>query len=319
MPKEVKTKKAAKAAIPKSLDTFFGFTILPVLVAENTRHYMYLKKHESRNATELLPNNRSLFVLNLPVDTTDDHLRQLFGDSGTIKRIFYHNGVAADTVYDSDCSDEEEFGVVEASPEKKEKESKKSKKRKNLERRKEEEEAPIELRKVLHTGSSAHIVFAHTKMLEAALNTARDRVWTAGENVNVQSLGFDRYMLRFSVSRPDPAKLQQKVDSFMMKFKANEYEQERLALERMNQMDDDGFVVVTRNKKVKTSDGTTSVSTFKGESFDVNKVKKKELENFYRFQLREKKQNELVELRKKFEEDKEKIAVLKQSRKFKPF
>ncbi|KAI9018630.1 ribosomal RNA-processing protein 7-domain-containing protein [Phycomyces nitens] len=313
MPKEVKTKKAVKATKPKALDTFFGFTILPVLVAENCRHYMYMKKHESRTATELLPKDRSLFVLNLPVDTTDDHLRQIFSDAGIIKRIIYHDGVAADAAYDSDCSDEEEFGAEQAPVEKKT--SKKSKKRKNEEK----EEAPMELRRVLHTGSSAHIVFAHSKMLETAFNTARDRVWTAGEKANVQSLGFERYMLRFAVSRPDPAMLQRKVDSFMMKFKANEYEKERLALERMNQMDDDGFVVVTRNKKVKTSDGNTSVSTFKGESFDASKVKKKELENFYRFQLREKKQNELVELRKKFEEDKEKIALLKQSRKFKPF
>lgn len=45
----------------------------------------------------------------------------------------------------------------------------------------------------------------------------------------------------------------------------------------------------------------------------------KELTNFYRFQIREQKQKKLFDLRKKFEEDREKVAVMKAGRKFKPF
>ena len=41
--------------------------------------------------------------------------------------------------------------------------------------------------------------------------------------------------------------------------------------------------------------------------------------NFYRFQIREEKVKKLDVLRKKFEEDKEKIAAMKAQRKFKPF
>ena len=40
--------------------------------------------------------------------------------------------------------------------------------------------------------------------------------------------------------------------------------------------------------------------------------------NFYSFQIRESKKNKIVEMRKKFEEDKQKINRMKQERKFKP-
>ena len=44
-----------------------------------------------------------------------------------------------------------------------------------------------------------------------------------------------------------------------------------------------------------------------------------ELQNFYRFQMREQKRNQLAELRKRFEEDKLQVAKMKEARKFKPF
>jgi ribosomal RNA-processing protein 7 len=45
----------------------------------------------------------------------------------------------------------------------------------------------------------------------------------------------------------------------------------------------------------------------------------KELKNFYRFQMREEKTKKLGDLRKKFEEDKQRVAQMKASRSFKPF
>ncbi|XP_026681512.1 ribosomal RNA-processing protein 7 homolog A-like [Diaphorina citri] len=54
-------------------------------------------------------------------------------------------------------------------------------------------------------------------------------------------------------------------------------------------------------------------------SKERNKRSKKQLLNFYTFQIKESKMNHLESLRKKFEEDKQKIDVLKKSRRFKPF
>lgn len=47
-------------------------------------------------------------------------------------------------------------------------------------------------------------------------------------------------------------------------------------------------------------------------------AKQKLLPNFYRFQQREKRRDELLELREQFENDKRKIQELKAARKFKP-
>jgi ribosomal RNA-processing protein 7 len=103
------------------------------------------------------------------------------------------------------------------------------------------------------------------------------------------------HVLAFELSRPDHSELQQQVDSYMMKFKENEYQKERDLLDRMNKMDEDGFVVVSRHKKKRNTDGeiqVTATSSASASSYDPTKAKKKkELVDFYRFQLREKKQN----------------------------
>ena len=47
--------------------------------------------------------------------------------------------------------------------------------------------------------------------------------------------------------------------------------------------------------------------------------KNTELKGFYRFQIKEEKIKDLENLRKKFAEDKERVAKMKEQRKFKPF
>ncbi len=49
------------------------------------------------------------------------------------------------------------------------------------------------------------------------------------------------------------------------------------------------------------------------------KRKRKELDNFYKFQMRDAKLQRIEDLKSKFEGDKEKQLKMKQERKFKPF
>jgi len=49
------------------------------------------------------------------------------------------------------------------------------------------------------------------------------------------------------------------------------------------------------------------------------KKKKNELLDFYRFQMRQSKREDIAELRRKFEEDKAKIEKMKALRKFRPY
>lgn len=49
------------------------------------------------------------------------------------------------------------------------------------------------------------------------------------------------------------------------------------------------------------------------------KQRKEGILDFYRFQRREARRNEVLELQQKFEEDKKRIAKMKAARKFRPF
>ncbi|KAI8991580.1 ribosomal RNA-processing protein 7-domain-containing protein [Mycotypha africana] len=266
----------------KQLEEFQGFKVLPVIMSESDksiRHYFYMKKHESKSLVDEDIRDRTLFLLNLPADTTDRHLRKLF------------KGHSIDQITYSDSGS-----------------------------------SKIELRKLFTGGSSAHIVFTTDQDLEDVLNMRRvEKKWAKEDEETDQPLGLQRYVLAYNLSRPNAKDLQHEVDSFMMKFKADEYRKERERLERMNKMDEDGFTLVVNHKKAKTTDGTIHVGAISAEAAEAQKEyyaqkqKKKELVNFYRFQMREQKQKELKDLRRKFEEDKEKIARLKQSRKFKPY
>ncbi|KAG0167418.1 Ribosomal RNA-processing protein 7 A [Apophysomyces sp. BC1034] len=312
MSKKKESTKISKAS--KRLDEYCGYKIVPVIVKDRCRHYLYMKKHVLRSSSELAATDRTLFIVNLPADATDDHLKHLFSAYGRIQRIIYHNRPSSFGLTDGNSDSEDELPAVVIPS----KTSLKNRKRKAG--KEQPETSETRLQTILHSGASAHVVFDSPKDLKSVLEMPRVELkWMTDKKATVPVLGFERYVLSYNLARPDAQQLQQQVDSFMLKFKASEYEKEREVLERMNKMDEDGFVVVTRHKKAKTTDGSISVAAVSADSIDLQKAQQRELFDFYRFQVREKKQNELIELRKRFEDDKQKIAKLKQSRKFKPF
>lgn len=78
----------------------------------------------------------------------------------------------------------------------------------------------------------------------------------------------------------------------MEKFERSEYEAQQAALARHNVMDEDGFTLVTRaGSKGQNSDGVISITAAKAEDVKNLKPKKKELQDFYRFQMREAKRD----------------------------
>ncbi|CAJ0647567.1 19335_t:CDS:2 [Entrophospora sp. SA101] len=177
-------------------------------------------------------------------------------------------------------------------------------------------------------GSPAHIIFQSSDGLSKALNMVQKRrIWSAidekvkekGEK-HVPKLGLSKWIQEYYSLYTDPKDLQAKIDDFMLNFEKTEQKKRKELEERLNKPDEDGFITVTRvGKRSVNTDGKISVTAIKPEDVKNLKPKNKELDDFYRFQLRETKRNKLVELRKKFEEDKQKIAKLKESRGFKPY
>lgn len=92
--------------------------------------------------------------------------------------------------------------------------------------------------------------------------------------------------------RPEHSVLQAKVDDYMDKFERSEYEAQQAAQARLNVMDEDGFTVVTSaGNKGYNTDGVIRIQAIKAEEAKNIKPKKKELQDFYRFQMREAKRD----------------------------
>ena len=175
---------AAVAAAQNSdpdLQEFNGFKALPVLVAKNCRHYIYIKKHETRITTDNT-SDRSLFVLNLPVDTTDSHLQEIFNQFGQIESIQYPGNKLPD-------SEEEE-------PKKKKKY--RTKKQQQEDEEAERQQKAAHLRRIFESGSFAHVVFKSSEDLDRVLDMPhQDKKWKA--ETKQQPLGLKRKFKKFSI------------------------------------------------------------------------------------------------------------------------
>ena len=171
----------------------------------------------------------------------------------------------------------------------------------------------------------AHVIFDKKKTLKLVMQ-ATDQMYADINNNLKQNWGLevihenfgssdilDMYMLKDT----DPVELQLEVDTIMADFELGEKaaieERERKLLEA----DADGFMMVKPRKKRKRVEATSSRRGSGGPR--TRKKKTYELKNFYSHQKREEKREKLYELRQKFEEDKEKVAAMKEARKFKPF
>ncbi|GLC33919.1 hypothetical protein PLESTB_000817900 [Pleodorina starrii] len=138
--------------------------------------------------------------------------------------------------------------------------------------------------------------------------------------------GVKAWVHEFKAARPGNDVLQRQIDDWMDEFDA---EQERKARERQAAMGEDGWTVVVRAKGrkrtreedgVKVMTGGVAVNAAAAAAAAAAKDDKAGgLGDFYRFQRRERRRNELVELRQRFEDDRRRLAQLKAARNFKPF
>lgn len=118
----------------------------------------------------------------------------------------------------------------------------------------------------------------------------------------------------------------------MRDYEEAEESERKLRDKRSREADEDGFILVKQRGKKKRRDADTSKrgtgaprsrggNSGVGDEMDGKNKKKGtgQLQNFYRFQIREQKSKKLRDLRKKFEEDKAKIATMKAQRRFNPY
>lgn len=165
---------------------------------------------------------------------------------------------------------------------------------------------------------TAYIVFRNESSLENAVELCEDTVLVIDTPDNRCLTGIEKWCKEYNDSLCNEAELKKDIEDYM-----NNYDQTvamRIAKEKAAAESRDGWVTVTGKKKRGQFALARKESTInKLQNVDEQKKKKKQLLNFYTFQIREAKKQNLAELRKKFELDKKRLQELKSKRTFKPF
>jgi ribosomal RNA-processing protein 7 len=302
------------------------YTILPLSIPPSSAypkpatHTLYLRPHAPKIPTE--NDSRSLFVVNIPIDSTAAHFRAVFVSligAGRIESITFEHEKQAPSPPSQ---------AIEVT-------AKKVKKRKRMATEEatevEAELPPVWDRELRRSGSTAVVVFVDQKSVELVLKAVRKLhkspskerewpVWGEGVEDKVPALGSARYLTHHKMRYPDPAMLQMNVDAFMTNWNKREEEKARLAKRQRNMPDEDGFITVTRGGRT----GPARMEDAEAKRLELEEKEKKKREElsekpFYRFQLREIRKVEQAELVKRFEEDKARLLSMKEKRgKFRP-
>ncbi|KAI3530937.1 MOSC domain-containing protein [Colletotrichum filicis] len=302
-----------------------GFLLLPVKLPAlpscpiTALHEIRVRRNAPRIPTEI--DDRSLFLKNVPVDSTEAHFRQVFSalvGPGRFESIAFEddrkNAAAVDPVNAAKI-----MGL--------------GKKRKRGEqeaedRAREEEIARLPetwTRRLRKSGSSAIALFADEKSVELVLKAMRKAnkttkfpVWGQGVSEDEPELGSEWVSAHIQLSRCDKAATQKSVHAFFNVFNRKEKEAAEMAKRLRNEPDEDGFVTVVRGGRVAPANKNEAEEA-RQKMIDRASKKKDETTDFYRFQLRERRKAEQAAMLKRFDEDKKKVDAMKEKRgKFRP-
>ena len=289
-----------------------GFIALPIQFKpsrsfpEPVTHYMYLRPDEPK-----LPSpeaSRSLFLVNIPVTSTAEHLKHLFATqllAGRVERVDFA---------DSTFTPKPLTQHVQI--------AKNSKKRKrvtssDLEIQLQDAVLPETWDRTIHPcGSQAVVVFVDRPSMEASLKAAKKAVklgtsitWGEGIEHRTPPLGLKRYGAHQALCYPSRQELLSSVDSYMSAYGRLEEARSREEAKKRQQPDEDGFITVTKGAR----GGVVRKEDAK-ELGEKQKEKEKGIENFYRFQMRERRKEEQGRMMRQFEEDKKKVEEMRRRR-----
>ncbi|KAF9480187.1 hypothetical protein BDN70DRAFT_877942 [Pholiota conissans] len=303
-----------------------GFTVLPIKYSSTATHYLYARSHVSKaDARKVLPEGRTLFLVNVPPDATERELVLFFKHSGTVEKVIFNFEVKEPHHEDSDSEDGE--GDEDAMDE--DAADEQPRKRRKTQPPAAPAVIPLPAQPLRHfrkTGSSAYVIFLDSSSLERALaSTSKPRAWPKSSE---EPSGLAHYRALYDSLRPPLDAVRAFADSSIELYEYELAKSKQKSKYRKGEavVDEDGFTLVTRGGAYgKTLGGGVGVASKRfqrsGETARNrgNKKAKKEKEGFYAFQKAEKQRSNLIELKRKWEEDKVKVEKLKAARRFKPY
>ncbi|KAJ8687755.1 hypothetical protein QAD02_023549 [Eretmocerus hayati] len=167
---------------------------------------------------------------------------------------------------------------------------------------------------------TAYVVFKKEVSLDKALSLQQEYTLTLSTADAPVATGITKWCREYNESLIKEADLKKTIEDYMHGYDQREtkrLEDENAAAETV---DDEGWTTITGKKKRGQFALARKESTIqKVQLKEEGKKHKKQLLNFYTFQIREAKKQNLADLRKKFELDKKKLEQIKAKRKFKPF
>ncbi|GMM29479.1 Rrp7 protein [Martiniozyma asiatica (nom. inval.)] len=120
----------------------------------------------------------------------------------------------------------------------------------------------------------------------------------------------------------EPIALEAEIAQTMANFESQEHEASNEVQQMRNIVDEDGFtLVVGSNKKTRSQilGGVRRLDDLKQADNLKQKEKERKKVDFYRFQIRERKKQEMGQLLNKFKKDQEKVKEMRERRKFRPY
>jgi ribosomal RNA-processing protein 7 len=310
--------------------TIGDFSVLPVSIPplpsfpKNVVHYLYVRRNTPKIPTAT--DARSLFLTNVPVDSTEAHLRALFASLVGAGR--FESATFEDERKDAHSQSQSPLDAAQpAHVTRLLQAHSKKRKREDGEAERAREEAAAHLpntwtRPLRRSGSTAVVQLADEKSVEQVLKaiakthkTKKYPTW-GGDNLpegKVPPLGSVWLKAHNKLSYPDRDALQASVDAFSALFARREQEAAEIAKRLRNEPDEDGFVTVTRGGRAAPA-SRNEAEEAKRKMLEKQEKKKEELTNFYRFQLRERKKAEQAELLKRFEDDRRKLEAMRVKR-----
>ncbi|XP_063796465.1 ribosomal RNA-processing protein 7 homolog A isoform X2 [Pseudophryne corroboree] len=261
-----------------------GYTAIPVKFSEERKshHCLYAKEHKVRGDLDKIhPQNRTLFVINIPTYLTEKGLSRIFGRYGHVQSV---------ELFDKPGPSVKDQKVWS---------------------------------KYFHLKAPkgfkvAYIVFKNASRIQAIQSMKVHTPLVISEKDNLVKTGLHKWIEDYKESLIDVVDLQAEIDQYMQEFDKRVAQKEEKEKEEEGMPDEDGWVTVTRKGRRPGLARTEMVNLRLAEK-EKKKRAQKELLNFYAWQHRNSKKEHLAELRKKFEEDKQKIALMRAQRKFRPY
>lgn len=310
---------------PKAPYEVKNYVALPVTlpskaVGKDVKHYIYIKASEPDVPDQDTP--RSLFLVNIPVTTTEAQLRHLFANQLSTGHVEHVHFAGQDGAVSASSS----ALIATTNPTVKGPPTTLGKRKRpaqtipaEIETKLSSYNFPSAYPSTFHvTGSAAIAVFLDRTSRDQSLRACRKAaksskplIWSAGLATDKSpSLGATRYEAQRKLAFPPRADLLALANDFMTTYSDLEAARARESAKRRAEPDDDGFITVTRGSKgVVKSDEAEAIKAKAKEKQD-----KAGLQNFYRWQMREKRREEQGALLRQFDEERRRVGEMRQRR-----